>query len=129
MFTLESILEAHAQFSGPDFPKLLAVFKEMGMVSNQVDIEMGQVTYIAQDDTVLVNDGYKVTSNIADYPNKYQVEADLKRHQAGETDFPTFCEDMAKSGIVGWVIDLEQMTCTYLDKTENAVLVETVPSL
>lgn len=129
MFTLETILEAHARFTGPDFPKLIARFKELGMVSNQVDIELGKVTYIAQDGSLLVNQGYKTVASIADVPNAEQAQKDLKRHQEGGTDFPTFCEDMAMSGILGWVIDLEQMTCTYLDKAENAVIVEAVPSV
>ncbi|MEJ7511945.1 hypothetical protein WL557_12895, partial [Staphylococcus lugdunensis] len=36
-FTLKSIQEAHEKYTGPDFPKLFKAFKDMGMVSNEVN--------------------------------------------------------------------------------------------
>lgn len=48
MFTLENINHGHEQFTGPDFPKLVAYFKDLGMVENTVDIQSGQVTYRSQ---------------------------------------------------------------------------------
>lgn len=48
MFTLENINRGHVQFTGPDFPKLIAYFKDLSMVENTVDIQSGQVTYRSQ---------------------------------------------------------------------------------
>jgi uncharacterized protein YbcV (DUF1398 family) len=129
MFTLENIIDAQAQFTGPDFPKLIVRFKEIGMVKNHVDILAGQVIYRDKTDSVIVNQGYQVKGTLADLVKLKQAKNDLQTHQAGQTDFPTFCEDMAKSGIVGWVIDLEEMTCSYLNKDEQAVLVENIPTV
>lgn len=39
MFTLEAINRGHEQFTGPNFPKLIAYFKDLGMVENTVDIQ------------------------------------------------------------------------------------------
>ena len=40
-FTLKSIQEAHEKYTGPDFPMLFKAFKDMGMVSNEVNIQHG----------------------------------------------------------------------------------------
>lgn len=45
IFTLENINRGYEQFTGPDFPKLIAYFKDWGMVENTVDIQSGQVVY------------------------------------------------------------------------------------
>lgn len=57
MFTLETIQKDHAQFTGPDFPKLIAYFKDLGMVENTVNIQTGQVSYILTDGQVLITTG------------------------------------------------------------------------
>ncbi|WP_367006372.1 hypothetical protein [Streptococcus sp. ZY19097] len=43
MFTLEAINRGHEQFTGYDFPKLIAYFKALSMVENTVDIQSGAV--------------------------------------------------------------------------------------
>jgi uncharacterized protein YbcV (DUF1398 family) len=45
----------------------------------------------------------------------------------GKTDYLTFCNDCAKSGIEKWIVRLEEMTCTYYDKAGNDILVEKIP--
>ncbi|MXQ48237.1 DUF1398 domain-containing protein [Streptococcus pneumoniae] len=99
MLNITDIQKGHETFTGSDFPKLIQAFKEMGMVANTVSLEKGPVTY-----TDLVSDsvqqtGYQVHTLIALQADKEQAQADLKAHQSGQTTFPIFCEDMAKSGI------------------------------
>ena len=60
--------------------------------------------------------------------NKNQFLNDLKNHQNGNTDYPTFCSDCAASGIEKWVVDLQQMTCVYFDKAATEILVEKIPT-
>ncbi|HEL2550031.1 TPA: DUF1398 family protein [Streptococcus suis] len=129
MFTLENINRGHEQFTGPAFPKLIAYFKDLGMVENIVDIQSGQVTYRSQTGQTLEKTGYQVTIPIADQVNRDQFVTILRNHQAGQTDFPTFCQETAEAGIYKWVTDLEAMTCSYVDKAEQAVFVETIPSV
>lgn len=129
MLNITDIQKAHETFTGPDFPKLIQAFKEMGMVANTVYLEKGLVTY-----TDLVGDsvqqtGYQVHTLIALQADKEQAQADLKARQSGQTTFPTFCEDMAKSGIAYWTIDLEAMTCTNYDQNDKAVIIENIPSV
>lgn len=128
-FTTENILKAHEQFTGPDFPKLIARFKEMGMVKNKVNIRSGIVSYKSKNNEVITVFSHRTDANFAEVANKEEVERYLKSHQAGKTDFPQFCNDMAASGIYSWEIDLAEMTCSYLDKNKNVVLVESVPEI
>lgn len=129
MFTLETIQKGHEQFTGPDFPKLIAYFKDLGMVNNTVNVQTGQVTYENADGQVLTSPGYQASSPVAEQPDQEQFVSILRNHQAGQTDFPTFCEETAQAGIYRWVTDLEEMTCSYLDLADQVVFVEAVPAV
>ena len=129
MFTLEIIQRGHVQFTGPDFPKLVAYFKDLGMVKNTVNVQTGQVTYESADGKVLTNPGYQAISPVAKETDREQFVRILRSHQAGQTDFPTFCEETAQAGVSQWVMDLDQMTCSYLDLSDQLVFVETVPTI
>ncbi|BAV07968.1 DUF1398 family protein [Filimonas lacunae] len=62
------------------------------------------------------------TLTIAGTANIPQFTADLKAHQQGHTNYPTFCADCAKSGIEKWIIDMQAMTCTYYDKAGATII-------
>ncbi|HEM6117623.1 TPA: DUF1398 family protein [Streptococcus suis] len=129
MFTLEAINHGHEQFTGPDFPKLIAYFKDLGMVENTVNIQSGQVVYHSKTGQVIEKAGYQVSVPVAEQFDKEQFVTILRNHQAGQTDFSTFCQETAESGIYKWVTDLEAMTCSYVDKAEQPVFMETMPSV
>ena len=99
------------------------------MVRNTVNVQTGQVSYQASDGQVLTSTGYQATSPVAEQADQEQFVQILRNHQAGQTDFPTFCEETAQAGLYKWVIDLEQMTCSYLDLADQVVFVEAVPAV
>jgi uncharacterized protein YbcV (DUF1398 family) len=126
-FSLEAIKEAHSKFTGVDFPKLVQEFKHMGMLTNTYNIQSGLVTYehkngeLIEVQTTAVDVLINTTSSTA-------ISQDvLKRHQAGETDFITFCREIAGAGVYKWVSDMEYMTCSYYDLNDNVVIVEEIP--
>lgn len=128
-FTLESIHQLHKLYTGPDFPKLIQEFKLMGMITNMFNLETGNVTYISDTGEILLDDGIKVDSKIPESATHDIALLALQRNQKGETDFPTFCREIAKAGVYKWVSDLEKMTCSYYDRTENQVIVEDIPKV
>ena len=65
---------------------------------------------------------------IADETNAIEFKNYLKIHQQGETDYYTFCNHCAETGIEKWIVDLHKMTCIYYDKQQNEILVEVIPS-
>lgn len=129
MFTLVAIQKGHAQFTGPDFPKLIAYFKDLGMVNNTVNVQTGQVTYENADGQLLTSPGYQATNPVAEQADREQFVSILRNHQAGRTNFPTFCEETAQAGVYRWVTDLEEMICSYLDLADQVVFVEAVPAV
>jgi uncharacterized protein YbcV (DUF1398 family) len=52
----------------------------------------------------------------------------LKAHQAGQTDYNTFCKDCAVTGVEKWIVSLSAMTCIYYDAAGNELLVEQIPA-
>lgn len=68
------------------------------------------------------------TLQISDEVKSGEFIQKLKSHQKGETDYYTFCKNCADSGIEKWIVNLDKMTCTYYDKSNNEILVEKIPN-
>ena len=128
MFSLDQIKEAHSKVkSGADFPEYIRDLKKLGLTHYEIFVQDGCANYYG-------TSNYKVTSP-AKYDvliingelNKEQFMIDLKAHQNGKTDYLTFCNDAAISGIEKWIVSIDEMTCTYYDKMRNNVLTETIP--
>ena len=125
MFTVDQIISAHSKVkSGADFPSYIKDIKKLGVTFYETFVTDGHTDYYGEKK-------YK-TSSVAKYAplpitqvsNIEQFKADIKAHQQGKTDYPTFCNDCAKSGIEKWAVCMDKMTCTYFDKAGNEMLVE-----
>lgn len=125
-FTLEAIQVAHQQYSGSDFPKLVAVFKAMGMESNTVNLLEGVIVYRHKNGETLIVHQTPIAVDIPEQADISKAILDLKRHQRGETDFPTFSLAMAEDGIVEWTTRMDERTCSYYDRKHEAVIVEAI---
>lgn len=128
MFTTEQIKAAHSKVkSGADFPAYIQELKQLGVVSYDSYVSDGHTDYIGDNDFKTTSLAKYESLIIADLTDENQFKADLKAHQQGKTDYPTFCRDCAKSGIEKWVVNLEKMTCTYFDKAGKEILEEQIP--
>lgn len=127
-FSIASIREAHKLYTGPDFPKLINVFKSMGMVTNIFNLETGVVTYMNRVGDRLEDVGIQVDFCIGESATYESALLALQRNQKGESDFYTFCNEIAKAGIYKWLINLEKMTCGYYDKSESLIILENIPT-
>lgn len=126
-FKLSAIQQAHQQFTGVDFPKLFKAFKDMGMTYNIVNIQDGTATYVHQSEDDIVTSSVKSNHPVAPSSNQSIVQDVLTRHQQGQTDFETFCDEMSQAGIYKWHIDIQAGTCTYIDLQEQAIISELIP--
>lgn len=128
MFTIEQIQAAHSHVkSGADFPAYIQNLIRLGVTGYETYTRDGHSVYAR-------NDGFRVESapiynslQVSAQSNKSRFQMNLKANQTGKTDFITFCNDSAASGIEKWVVDTAGMTCTYFDKAGNEVLVEKIP--
>jgi uncharacterized protein YbcV (DUF1398 family) len=128
MFTLEQIKAAHSKVkSGIDFPRYIHEIKQLGVMRYETFVADGHTDYMGLDAYKMSSDAKYTTLIIANNTNALQFKADLKAHQEGKTDYPTFCQDCAKSGIEKWAVQMDDMTCTYYSQSGEVVLVETIP--
>lgn len=128
MFTLKQIEEANAKVkSGADFPRLAQDLIELGVKTNDVYVRDGHAEYFGAGEYALKTDAIYPPLEVADESMAEDFERFLKIHQAGETDYPTFCRHSAESGVEKWTLDFGKMTCTYFDKKGNEMLVEKIP--
>jgi len=129
MFTVEQIQAAHSKVkSGADFPNYMQDLIKLGVVSFETYVEDSHSVYFGRDNFSTKSEGKYDNLKISDTLDKDQFVADLKLHQKGGTDYMTFCQDCAKSGIEKWTVKTDDMTCTYFDTKGNEVLVEVIPS-
>ena len=130
MFTIEAIKAAHAKVkTGADYPAYVRDIIAMGVTAYETRVSDGNTIYFGAG-SFQIQSGPKYGSiRVSDKSDQAKFLEDLKAHQRGATDFPTFCVDSAKSGIEKWVADLSAMTCTYFDKAGTVLVVESIPGL
>lgn len=128
MFTLDQIKEAHSKVkSGESFPAYIADLKKLGITYYVTFVFDGHTDFYGTKDIMLTSPAKYSIIAVAELSDEVTFKSDLKAHQAGKTDFPTFCSDSAKSGIEKWAVSMDEMTCTYFDKADKKVLVEEIP--
>jgi uncharacterized protein YbcV (DUF1398 family) len=129
MFTIQQIEDAHSKVkSGADFPKYIQDIQQLGVVSFETWVFDSHTEYFGQNDYKIKSEAQYKELIIADKSDKNQFLQYLKIHQQGETDYMTFCEHCAQTGVEKWIVSIEKMTCTYYDKAGNDLLAEMIPA-
>lgn len=130
MFTISQIKEAHSKVkSGSDFPKYIQDLIALGVRSFETFVVDNRTNYYGVAGFKISSEGFLETLLISNQINSEQFKSDLKAHQEGKTDYSTFLKDCAQSGIEKWVVVMADMTCSYYDKAENKIVVETIPTI
>lgn len=128
MFSIEQIKAAHSAVkSGADFPNYIKDLIQLGVTSYISYVSDGHTDYYGKNDFQISSNAKYDLLSIAEQSNATQFISDLKAHQQGKTDYPTFCKDCAKSGVEKWVVNLEKLTCEYFDKNGEMLLQELIP--
>ncbi len=128
MFTVKEINQAHEKVkSGADFPKYIQEIKQMGVMAFETWVKDSHTVYFGKEDYEVQSEPKYEALTILDFSNKEKFQHYLKIHQQGETDYYTFCNHCAETGIEKWIVSLEAMTCIYYDKKGNEILVEKIP--
>lgn len=128
MFTVEQIKTAHSKVkSGADFPSYIKEIKALGVTYYETYVADGHTDYYGLNDYKTSSEKKYEVLSISETVNNEQFKLDLKAHQEGKTDYPTFIKICAAFGIEKWNVCMDKMTCTYFDKSGNEVLVEQIP--
>ncbi len=128
MFTVEQIKQAHGKVkSGADFPAYIQDLKKLGVTYYETFVADGHTDYYGTNDYKTSTPANYEILKVGQTSNTEQFKSDLKAHQQGKTDYLTFCNDSAKSGVEKWVVSISGMTCTYFNKTGTEILTEKIP--
>jgi uncharacterized protein YbcV (DUF1398 family) len=130
MFTKEQIQQAQAKSKGgKDFPQLVQDFKALRILLYEHWVGNGVNIYLGADNYAVKIESGQALLNVSDNSSAEKLKQALKIHQAGETDYPTFCLHSAEAGVEKWVTDISELTVTYLDKKGNTLVLENIPTL
>jgi|SRR6218665_2289878 len=127
-FTIDQIKAAHSKVkSGADFPSYIQDLIQLGVSKYETFVHDGHAKYFGNDGFSTQSEAKYTELHVAENSVKEQFITDLKLHQQGGTDYLTFCNDCAKSGVEKWIVDTTEMTCIYYDKSGNELLMEQIP--
>lgn len=129
MFTIDQIKTVHSKVkSGADFPNYIQDIIKLGVSSYETFVHDGHTVFRGKGDYQISSPPKYDPLAVADKSNNQKFQSDLKAHQQGKTDYPTFCKQSAENGVEKWAVDTNKMTCTYYDKGGNKMLTEIIPS-
>lgn len=130
MFQLDDIKKAHSKVkSGADFPGYVQDLIKLGVKKYDTYVGDGHTMYFGKDNFQLGSEPKYTTLPISDSSDGEKFQGFLKVHQQGGSDYPTFCRQAAETGVEKWTVDMDQMTCTYYDKSKGKMLEERIPAL
>lgn len=128
MFTLEQITEAHSHVkSGADFPAYVQALIALGVRRYDSFVADGHAEYLGTDGSTVASEPIYPALAIAERGDAAELSFALAAHQAGGTDYLTFCREAAAAGVEKWRVDTEAMTCTYLDRSGTLLVEEVIP--
>lgn len=128
MFTIDQVKSAHAKVkSGADFPAYIRELKQLGVTSYTISVADGSAGYKGKANFSVSSPSKYPELEIETTANRDRFQSDLKAHQQGHSDYPTFCRQAAESGVKKWTVDLEKSTCTYFDSEDSEILTEQIP--
>jgi uncharacterized protein YbcV (DUF1398 family) len=129
MFQLNDIKEAHSKVkSGADFPNFVQDLIKLGVKKYDTYVSDGHTLYFGEGTYIIQSEAKYSKLSVANISDKERFKHYLKSHQRGQTDYATFCNNSAETGVEKWTVDMRQMTCIYYDKLNNVMLVEQILS-
>ena len=102
------------------FPYLAETLRRAGVRSNTWVLPAMQSCYETELGTVVVQSS-PLVDGMADVPpfDRAALLDALRADQAGHTTFPQFAEAAWRAGVLRWVVDLDNRTCTYFGLGEQ----------
>lgn len=129
MFQLKDIKEAHSKVkSGADFPAYIQTLIKLGVKKYDTYVSDGHSIFFGDANYQLISEPKYSKLTIANISDKERFKYYLKSHQRGQTDYSTFCNHSAETGVEKWTVDMDDMTCIYYDKAKSKMLEEKIPT-
>ena len=128
MFTVAQIEAARNKSkTGADFPRYVQEIKALGLIRYEFMVEDGRTLFYGGDDQKMEGKPAWSKRIINPVPLTEQMARHLREHQAGKSDFPTFCAQAAATGVHHWEVNTVAMRCTYFDLSGKKMIGEPIP--
>lgn len=127
MFKIEEIQNAEKQLkTGADFPQLAKDLAKLGVIRTDVFVINGMTTYFGNDDETVQGPPVYEDLLIEEESSLPNLQEALKIYQNGASDYQTFCRQVSVAGVEKWVVDLIEMTVSYIDMAGKELIVEKI---
>jgi len=127
MFTLDQIKAAHLRVkSGADYPNYVQDLIKLGVTGYDTYVSDGHAVYKGKNNYVIQSDAKYTAMHVAAESDKEKFMHYLTIHQQGQTDYPLFCKHSAETGVEKWIVNLDDMTCTYVDRAGETIFTEKI---
>lgn len=125
----QAIEEAvNAEENAGEFALLMQELKKLGVKRYDYLVAEGMYRYFDEESSIdLKMNG--VPKTVSDQSDSEAIKSAVKRAQAGEFDFETFCELAGKAGVPVWTSDLVSKKVTYYDNSHQTLIVEPIPGV
>lgn len=128
MFTEDQIVAAFAKVqNGADFPQFVRDLMALGVVHYDTQVADGATVYVGADGTTVAKAAVYPPLAIADQASAEALHKAISATQRGETDYPTFCQQVAAAGAASWRVDLVAFAVIYHDLAGAVMVREPFP--
>jgi uncharacterized protein YbcV (DUF1398 family) len=129
MFQLTQIKDAHAKVkSGADFPAYVQYLIQLGVLAYDTFVTDGHTVYTGANNYSIQSEPKYAPLQVAETGNTEKFKQYLQMHQQGQTDYPAFCNHAAETGVEKWAVDMNAITCTYYNRSNDKMLEEQIPT-
>ncbi|MEO3405941.1 DUF1398 family protein [Mucilaginibacter sp. CAU 1740] len=130
MFTEQQLKAAHSKVkTGADFPAYINEIKGLGLLRYEFWVDNGRTIYYGGNSHVIATESKYPEQGISTGSSADELRHIITIHQQGQTDFNTFCKQVAHAGVEKWVIDTSLMTCTYCNLKGQVMVSEPIPEI
>ena len=102
---------------------------KLGITKYDTFVNDGHAVFFGNNDYQIQAEPKYSVLIVADKSDQENFKNNLKIHQQGQTDYPTFCRHAAEAGVGKWTVDIINMTCTYYDKANHKMIEEKIPAV
>ncbi len=128
MLNKQTILEvATSEKNAGYFPKVIAGFKQIGVVKYQFLVQKGMYVFWDASEKKIEAQLNGVPKPVSTEVSIDKIKKAVQQAQAGSIHFEAFIELAGLAGIALWEADLGKMTVTYMNETLREALIELIP--
>jgi 2,3-bisphosphoglycerate-independent phosphoglycerate mutase len=128
MVTLEQIQEAQSKVkTGKDFPQLVSDLKVLGIRIFETHVATGETIYYDFENNQVITPPLFEPLKISAVCHIAKFREILRFHQEGNSNFITFCHEVAEAGINKWLVDVNKRNCIYFDRNGTLIHEEEIP--